>query len=165
MAWTTPRTWVTNEDVTATLMNTHVRDNFKAIGDAWTSYTPTWAGVTTNPTIGNGTNVGRYIQAGKLVSFYVTITMGSTTAYGSGAWSVTLPVAPVASRGWTFQGQANDASAGLFDLCGIVQSGSVVDLRCDPTTAGNQLRVVNSASPFTWTTSDLMYIGGTYEAA
>ncbi len=28
MAWTAPRTWVTAEVVTASLMNTHVRDNF-----------------------------------------------------------------------------------------------------------------------------------------
>lgn len=28
MAWTTPRTWVTSEIVTASHMNTHVRDNF-----------------------------------------------------------------------------------------------------------------------------------------
>ena len=27
MAWTTPRTWVADELVTATIMNTHVRDN------------------------------------------------------------------------------------------------------------------------------------------
>lgn len=27
MAWTTPRTWVTSELVTASIMNTHVRDN------------------------------------------------------------------------------------------------------------------------------------------
>ncbi len=27
MAWTTPRTWVTGELVTAAIMNTHVRDN------------------------------------------------------------------------------------------------------------------------------------------
>ena len=27
MAWTTPRTWVTGETVTAALMNTHIRDN------------------------------------------------------------------------------------------------------------------------------------------
>jgi hypothetical protein len=27
MAWTTPRTWVTSELVTAALMNTHLRDN------------------------------------------------------------------------------------------------------------------------------------------
>lgn len=28
MAWTAPRTWVTNEVVTAAIMNAHVRDNF-----------------------------------------------------------------------------------------------------------------------------------------
>lgn len=31
MAWTTPRTWVTAEVVTAAVMNTHVRDNLLAI--------------------------------------------------------------------------------------------------------------------------------------
>lgn len=33
MAWTTPRTWVTNELVTAAMMNTHVRDNLKHYQD------------------------------------------------------------------------------------------------------------------------------------
>jgi hypothetical protein len=28
MAWTTPRTWVDGEVVTATIMNTHVKDEF-----------------------------------------------------------------------------------------------------------------------------------------
>ena len=31
MAWTTPRTWVTDELVTASIMNTHVRDNLDAL--------------------------------------------------------------------------------------------------------------------------------------
>lgn len=31
MAWTTPRTWQVDELVTATLMNTHVRDNLNAL--------------------------------------------------------------------------------------------------------------------------------------
>lgn len=31
MAWTTPRTWVTGELVTATIMNTHIRDNLNAL--------------------------------------------------------------------------------------------------------------------------------------
>ena len=34
MAWTAPRTWVTAEVVTASLMNTHVRDNFLETGPA-----------------------------------------------------------------------------------------------------------------------------------
>lgn len=29
MAWTTPRTWVAGEEVTATLLNTHLRDNLR----------------------------------------------------------------------------------------------------------------------------------------
>lgn len=33
MAWTTPRTWVAEELVTATMMNTHVRDNLNALRD------------------------------------------------------------------------------------------------------------------------------------
>ena len=33
MAWTTPRTWVVNEFVTASLLNTHVRDNENALRD------------------------------------------------------------------------------------------------------------------------------------
>jgi len=31
MAWTTPRTWVTGEVVTASIMNTHIRDNLRYI--------------------------------------------------------------------------------------------------------------------------------------
>lgn len=34
MAWTTPRTWVTNETVTAAIMNAHVRDNLKETSTA-----------------------------------------------------------------------------------------------------------------------------------
>lgn len=33
MAWTAPRTWVVGEVVTASMMNTHVRDNLKALSD------------------------------------------------------------------------------------------------------------------------------------
>jgi len=34
MAWTTPRTWVTNENVSAAIMNTHIRDNQNETGPA-----------------------------------------------------------------------------------------------------------------------------------
>lgn len=48
MAWTTPRTWVDGEVETASLMNTHVRDNLSFLfGDtAWQSvstYFNSWA--------------------------------------------------------------------------------------------------------------------------
>ena len=31
MAWTTPRTWVSNETLTAALLNTHLRDNLEEL--------------------------------------------------------------------------------------------------------------------------------------
>ena len=42
MAWTTPRTWVAGEQVTASLMNTYVRDDFSYLKDA-----PTFDGAVT----------------------------------------------------------------------------------------------------------------------
>lgn len=35
MAWTTPRTWVPGETVTASIMNAHVRDNLQALYDGF----------------------------------------------------------------------------------------------------------------------------------
>jgi hypothetical protein len=95
MAWNTPRTWAAGEDPAASVYNTHIRDNFNAIGAAWTSYTPTWAAATTNPTLGNGTKSGAYIQAGKLVIFRIVIVGGSTTTWGSGVYTFSYPVAPL----------------------------------------------------------------------
>lgn len=42
MAWTTPRTWATNELVTASLMNEQLRDNMNAL------YSPNYNSVKTN---------------------------------------------------------------------------------------------------------------------
>lgn len=39
MAWTTPRTWVASETVTASIMNTHVRDNLSALATESTANT------------------------------------------------------------------------------------------------------------------------------
>src|ERR1044071_1955961 len=69
---------------TSTEMDT-VHDALVALSDPWDSYTPTWTNSTTNPTIGNGTLSGAYIQVGKFVVFRVSIGMGSTTTFGTGA--------------------------------------------------------------------------------
>jgi hypothetical protein len=58
----------------------------------WTPYVPTWTAATTNPTIGNGSIVARYRQAGKSVHFRLSITGGSTTNGGSGSYTFGLPV-------------------------------------------------------------------------
>lgn len=93
MAYTDPPTFVANNILTAAQMNTYLRDNFKALADPWTAYTPTWTALTTNPSVGNGTLGGAYMKVGRFVHFRIKLTTGSTTTYGSGAYRFALPTA------------------------------------------------------------------------
>lgn len=92
MTWTDPRTWLAGERLTAALLNQQLRDNQKAIGDAWTAYTPTWSSTGTAVALGNGTVTGAYIEAGNLIIWKFLITSGTTTTYGTGNYAISLPV-------------------------------------------------------------------------
>jgi hypothetical protein len=163
MAWIAPRTWVAGEIVTAGMMNNNVRGNFRAIGDPWVAYTPVWSGLTANPTIGNGSLTGAYMQAGQLVHFRIGITMGATSTYGAGQWRLTLPVLPVVFR-WTFLGDA--VVGGAFPIRGIWDSAlGVLTLATPGTTAGGADRTVSATSPGAWATGHTLFLSGTYEAA
>lgn len=163
MAWTAPRTWVAGETVTAALMNTHVRDNLKAIGDAWTTYVPTWTAATTNPTLGNGTKTGRYVQAGKLIIFSISITFGSTTTVGSGIYSFSLPATAIDNKIAVGQGMAFDTSAtALTSLVVFIDNSGFTTVRAkDMATDSN----VTHAAPYAWANGDEINLSGVYEAA
>ncbi len=66
------------------------------IGVAWVSYTPSWTASGTNPTLGNGTLIGKYRKIGKTVDFRIYILGGSTTDGGSGDYTLSLPAEAVA---------------------------------------------------------------------
>jgi len=158
MTWTTPRTWVAGEKPSASTLNTHIRDNLAAIGDARTSYTST----TTNITLGNGTLSAVYAQAGKDVNFTIKFTLGSTSAI-TGSPTFTLPVAATATR-------AVNAVVLMFDSSAAAATGYKVGAAFNSSTTVLLLRddasaVLSSANPFTWATSDELVITGTYEAA
>lgn len=102
----TPRTWVVGETVSAALMNQEIRDQFNSMFAAWTSYTPTWTGSTTNPVLGNGTLIGRYMKIGRTVICHINLITGSTTTYGSGNYNWTLP-ATSANAGASIVGHAH----------------------------------------------------------
>jgi hypothetical protein len=160
MAWTSPRTWVAAEVVTAALLNTHVRDNLKAIGDAWTTYVPTYTGITA---IGNATVVAKYMQAGKLVQGYVKITVGSTTTFGATTLSVTTPVTPAI-------GNLAIGSIFLYDnSTGDTRGGSLYHQAAGTGTTGflasGTTTPATNLVPWTWATSDIIAFSFTYEAA
>lgn len=162
MAWTTPSTWTAGAVLTAAQLNVQLRDNMKAIGDPWASYTPQWLGATTNPVIGNGTLTGNYMQAGKLVMFRIRVVMGSTTTYGSGAYTFGLPVPAVVSTD-----NAIDCSVFLKDVSGSVRALRFAYLNTAsliaPCDSGGAL--INSTTPWVWANTDIISISGSYEAA
>jgi hypothetical protein len=85
-----PRTWVVGEVVSAAIMNQEIRDQFNSMFGAWTPYTPVWT-ASTNPVLGNGTIIGRYMKFGRTVVCHINLVMGSTTTYGSGSYNFSLP--------------------------------------------------------------------------
>lgn len=155
MAWDTS-TW-TSTEVTAAQMNARVRDNAKAIGDAWTSFTPTIGNFTT----GNGTIAAAYMQAGKLTTFRIKVTLGSSSAV-TGSLTATLPANATATRTVSGLVMMYDSSAGASGYNGgwaFNSSTSTLLLRTDASAT------VNATVPFTWATGDELVITGTYEAA
>ena len=131
---------------------------------AWQSYTVSWTAATTNPSIGNGTLAGRYVQIGKTVICSIALVMGSTTTYGSGNWSLSLPKT-VASVSVRYIGQFTiyDASpGGNYAGSAIVGSGqSAIALFIRDQGASG----LNSTTPHTWASADELYLTITYEMA
>ena len=173
MGWTAPRTWAAAETVTASIMNAHVRDNLKALADGWVAYTPTWTASGTAPALGNGTIVGGSITTGpKTLDFFILLTMGSTTTYGTGTYRFTLP-ASAASRGTgstiNMSGLLTDTSAGAAGKWGVQAcqfvTTSTIELLAPTATADSKLAIVGQLVPFTWANTDIISIAGRYEAA
>lgn len=167
MVWTDPPVVGSGSDLTASDFNTYVVANLKAIGDAWTSYTPSWTASTTNPTIGNGSLTGAYLQAGKLIAFRARVLFGTTTTAGSGNYSLSLPVAARSSHRWSFNGIVFDASGpSLLPILTGDLGGSSVALLCHGTTAGSFTRNLQHNVPISaWAAGDEITLSGIYEAA
>lgn len=158
---TTPKTWGVGELLKAADMNTELRGLSAGLQATWDTYAPTWTG-TSNPAIGNGVLTGRFLRIGKTVFATIVLRMGSTTTYGSGAWTFTLPVASV----WTTETNVSMGSAMLFDTSATARkTGQVFN------TAQSTVQVVTDAGtlvgatvPWTWATGDVLSLDLMYEA-
>ena len=135
---------------------------------AWQSWTPTW----TNFTTGNGTlNYAKFIQIGKTVHFRVKFTLGSTSAV-TGAARFTVPVTMNSDylSGDIILGTGRLTDSGVLSFFATmeVNDTSSVNILVHNSTASTYLRSWNGTSstiPFTWGTSDVIFLSGTYEAA
>lgn len=96
MAWTTPRTWVVGEIVTAALLNTHLRDNLNAIGQHVKIRKGTKEDVTSNATVQGDDELTFAALANE--TWFVAINLGVNT--GAGGFRFTLGGPTGASGGF-----------------------------------------------------------------
>lgn len=130
---------------------------------AWDTYTP----VDTNVTIGNGTQVARFVRLGRTIHFLWSLTFGTTTSFGAGV-SIGIPVAAATPGAWIcgvyiLDSGTQDYSAGAR----INAGGSIARITLGITT-GTAITGgggVTSTIPFTWAVNDILQVSGTYEAA
>ncbi|MFF3128501.1 hypothetical protein ACFVRD_40960 [Streptomyces sp. NPDC057908] len=161
---TDPRTWNAGEMVIAAMLNTEIRDQLNSMFGAWSSYTPVWTAATTNPSLGNGSITGRYMKIGRTCHVRIDLTMGSTTTYGSGGWSLGLPVAASATgvqigAAHAFQSQR---IAGHINIA----AGATVGQVFFPTTAlPASMSSASATVPVTWAAAGKLTIALTYETA
>lgn len=134
----------------------------------WATFTSTWAASGTAPAIGNGTIVGSYARVGTTIHFRISLRAGSTTTYGTGSYTFSLPVTAATISGtstlpaWFGTAMCLDVSAPAYKT-GILQIAS----------AATACNVINTATggfwgqtdPQTWANTDYLQLGGTYEAA
>ena len=151
-------------DTSANASKKITRENLIGFAGTWQSYTVSWTAATTNPSIGNGTLAGRYTQIGKSVIYSIALVMGSTTTYGSGNWRFSLPKS-VASSSVRYIGQwrAYDASTDAsYSGVTSLSSGdsSIIIFSRDQGSA-----TLSDAVPFTWASSDELFLTIVYETA
>lgn len=161
---TISRTWVAAEILTASNMNAQLRDFINGF-DAWTAYTPTWTASGTAPAIGNGTLSGRYARVNKLVLMSMRFTAGSTTTYGTGSYSFSLPITAVGPLGVPIGGANILDSSASGRYLGTSFIATTTTLQVLTQAAAGVSATVGQTSPMTWASGDDLQISGTYEAA
>lgn len=156
MAWTTPRSWVVAETVTAAILNAHLRDNLLAVDDheTFTSYTPVLTASTSNPTLGSGSSqLGFYIQTGNITHYWFRVAFGTSgTAAGTGNYQISLPVdcsfviaTQAAGAGWIYDSSGTDR----YLVSYTTGAATFLLIRYDNGT-------VAAAAPFAWGASDVI---------
>jgi hypothetical protein len=129
----------------------------------WTSYTPTWTGLTT----GNGSlGFSEYLQIDKILFYRGEFTFGSTTSVTGSAFAPSLPVA-MSMGNSEIVGVAKYFDSGVGPFVGNISSYSnALESNINKVDATYQTMPQTSASiPMTWTTNDRFAWSITYKVA
>lgn len=127
---------------------------------AWTSYAVAWTSSGTAPAVGNGTMVGYYSKVGRIVTVKISLTTGSTTTYGSGNYTFSVPftaaVTGVATSAIAHTGEwtmLNNGVTFYTASAAILQSipGQIIGL------VNGSASFMGATNPATWTGSGTQF--------
>lgn len=146
-----------------------VYDRWVDLYGAWTPYTPVWSTASASPVVslGNGTLTGAYKALGKTVCFRLRWVAGTTTTYGDGLWSFTLPTGYGPASSQAAAGLAVSATSARYPLGAYLTAAAGVFRMAANGTSGvrsNNATPAN-AQPFAWSANATVLLGGIYEAS
>ncbi len=146
-----------------TFWDNEVYNDWTALYASWTAYTPTWSCSVSAPSLGNGTLTGAYKATGKTVEFRLRWVAGSTTTYGSGLWSFSLPTGYAPTAVQSAPGIAINGAANLrYALGCYLSTGTGIFRMAVNGTSGVK---TTTDTPFTWSSGAQIVLGGVYEAS
>jgi hypothetical protein len=123
-------------------------------------YIPQWTG--TGLAYGDTPATGKYYRIGSLVYVQLRINMTYVTNFGTGAWSVTLPI-PATHHEDVYGGSVHDISSGhIYSIKGHVNENSDVMSLWYVDSAVRDEPVLHN-KPINFTTEDFLHIAGWYE--
>jgi hypothetical protein len=122
-----------------------------------TSYNPTFAGTGGYTQVGT-TAFGNYVKAGQMVTFALNISMSNVTNFGTGNFTVTLPVAP-SSATYMFTGYLFDAE-NQYMIHALSQGSATMTLYITGT--NGLLTPLSPTSPVTLDIESEINISGSY---
>lgn len=132
---------------------------------AWTSYTPTWTAATTNPVLGNGTLVGRYMRSGRTITFDINLIPGTTTTFGSGNYAFAIPV-PAANAGESLIGNAQLLETIRWMGQTVISPNATTTSPFFPTSTADSTAIsMSPTAPQTFASAHQLRMTGIYEAA
>jgi hypothetical protein len=141
---------------------------WQVVWQEWTSYTPTLAG--TGWSQGNGVFTAGYAVSSGVCHFHIVLSMGSTTSFGSGAPTFTVPLTADTTFGTGYQwhvGAAQQGAASTMHPVSWRLASSTQIMAHAHTTSGSYVGLSNvtSSVPFTWGTGHRLSARGSYQIA
>lgn len=123
------------------------------------TYQPVWGG--TGLTYSGTPATGTFIRIGDLVHFRIYVDCSTVTAFGTGQYTLTLPVLPV--EDYAFRDGGLHAAGTHYPLMGDADNTSLtMTLWAAGASAADQ--AMTSAHPKALATTDYFYLSGTYQA-